>query len=175
MKKILLLLVIYIPIINSLFINNYNKNIINIKKFNTLNNISLVKLKNNNILTKQKQINKYKPLYKILFKISLIKSIRFKSIILILILIRNIYTIYNNISELIYFINIFDNQDFKEIKNFIDLLSFINLINIFYIFTILEIYDNVDHTKINIINKKILLYVKYIKLYNKDCLFIKYI
>jgi energy-coupling factor transporter transmembrane protein EcfT len=120
-----------------------------------------------------KKLQKYKPFYKIIYQLQLATTIRFKSLLIIFIFLRTVYSLYNNINDVVYIINIIDEKDIKEVKKVLELLSFINFINIFNIVTFLELYDIPEHIKL--INKKSILYRKYLKLYKKDCFMIKYI
>jgi hypothetical protein len=119
------------------------------------------------------KLQKYKPFYKSIYQLQLATTIRFKSLLIVFIFLRTVYSLYNNINDIIYIINIIDEKDIKDIKKILDLLSFINFINIFNIFTFLELYDITEH--IELINKKTLIYKKYLRLYKKDCFMIKYI
>jgi hypothetical protein len=120
-----------------------------------------------------KKLKKYKPLYKIIYKLQLMTTIRFKSLLIIFIFLRTISSLYNNINDIVSIINLIDEKDIKDIKKVLELLSFINFINIFNIVTFLELYDITEH--LGLINKKILLYKKYVRLYKKDCFMINYI
>lgn len=120
-----------------------------------------------------KKLQKYKPLYKIIYKLQLITTIRFKSLLIIFIFLRTISSLYNNINDIVSIINLIDEKDIKDIKKVLELLSFINFINIFNIVTFLELYDITEH--LELINKKLLLYKKYVRLYKKDCFIINYI
>ena len=134
-----------------------------------------------------KILQKYKPFYKIIYQLQLATTIRFKSLLIIFIFLRTIYSLYNNINDVVYIINIIDEKDIKEVKKVLELLSFINFINIFNIVTFLELYDIQEHIQslsetleahkgpMYLINKKSLLYKKYLRLYKKDCFMIKYI
>jgi hypothetical protein len=119
------------------------------------------------------QLQKYKPFYKIIYKLELVTTIRFKTLVIIFILLRTIYSLYSNISDIVNIISMIDEKDIKEVNKILQLLNFINLINIFNIITFLELYEKSE--TIQFINKKSLLYKKYIKLYKKDCFIIKYI
>jgi hypothetical protein len=126
------------------------------------------------------KLQKYKSLYKIIYQLQLATTIRFKSLLIIFIFLRTVYSLYNNINDVVFIINIIDEKDTKEVKKVLELLSFINVINIFNIITFLELYDIYGHVQfpletIQLINKKSLLYRKYLKLYKKDCFMIKYI
>jgi hypothetical protein len=120
-----------------------------------------------------KKLQKYKPLYKIIYKLQLMTTIRFKSLLIIFIFLRTISSLYNNINDIVSIINLIDEKDIKDIKKVLELLSFINFINIFNIVTFFELYDIIEH--IELINKKLLLYKKYVRLYKKDCFMINYI
>jgi hypothetical protein len=120
-----------------------------------------------------KKLQKYKPFYKIIYQLQLATTIRFKLLLIIFIFLRTIYSLYNNINDVVYIINMIDEKDIKEVKKVLELLSFINFINIFNIVTFLELYDIPEH--LELINKKSILYRKYLKLYKKDCFMIKYI
>ena len=120
-----------------------------------------------------KKLKKYKPLYKIIYKLQLMTTIRFKSLLIIFIFLRTISSLYNNINDIVSIINLIDEKDIKDIKKVLELLSFINFINIFNIVTFLELYDITEN--LDLINKKILLYKKYVRLYKKDCFMINYI
>ena len=120
-----------------------------------------------------KKLQKYKPLYKIIYKLQLITTIRFKSLLIIFIFLRTISSLYNNINDIVSIINLIDEKDIKDIKKVLELLSFINFINIFNIVTFFELYDITEH--LELINKKLLLYKKYVRLYKKDCFMINYI
>jgi hypothetical protein len=119
------------------------------------------------------KLEKYKPFYKIIYQLQLVTNIRFKSLLIIFIFLRTISSLYNNINDIVYIINIIDEKDIKDVKRILELLSFINFINIFNIVTFLELYDIPEYIKL--INKKLLLYKKYVRLYKKDCFMIKYI
>jgi hypothetical protein len=119
------------------------------------------------------KLEKYKPFYKIIYQLQLVTNIRFKSLLIIFIFLRTISSLYNNINDIVYIINIIDEKDIKDVKRILELLSFINFINIFNIVTFLELYDITEY--IELINKKLLLYKKYVRLYKKDCFMIKYI
>ena len=119
------------------------------------------------------KLQKYKPFYKIIYQLQLATTIRFKSLLIIFIFLRTIHSLYNNINDIIYIINIIDEKDIKEVKKVLELLNFINFINIFNIDMLLELYDVPEH--IELINKKLILYKKYLRLYKKDCFMIKYI
>jgi hypothetical protein len=125
------------------------------------------------------KLQKYKPLYKIIYQLQLSTTIRFKSLLIIFIFLRTVYSLYNNMNDVVFLINIIDEKDIKEVKKGLELLSFINVINIFNIITFLELYDISGHVEplygtVQLINKKSLLYRKYLKLYKKDCFMIKY-
>ena len=120
-----------------------------------------------------KKLQKYKPLYKIIYKLQLMTTIRFKSLLIIFIFLRTISSLYNNINDIVSIINLIDEKDIKDIKKVLELLSFINFINIFNIVTFLELYDITEN--LELINKKLLLYKKYVRLYKKDCFMINYI
>ena len=120
-----------------------------------------------------KKLQKYKPLYKIIYKLQLMTTIRFKSLLIIFIFLRTISSLYNNINDIVSIINLIDEKDIKDIKKVLELLSFINFINIFNIVTFLELYDITEN--LDLINKKLLLYKKYVRLYKKDCFIINYI
>ena len=120
-----------------------------------------------------KKLQKYKPLYKIIYKLQLMTTIRFKSLLIIFIFLRTVSSLYNNINDIVSIINLIDEKDIKDIKKVLELLSFINFINIFNIVTFLELYDITEH--LELINKKLLLYKKYVRLYKKDCFMINYI
>ena len=83
------------------------------------------------------------------------------------------FILYNNINDIVSIINLIDEKDIKDIKKVLELLSFINFINIFNIVTFLELYDITEN--LDLINKKLLLYKKYVRLYKKDCFIINYI
>ena len=126
------------------------------------------------------KLQKYKPLYKIIYQLQLATTIRFKSLLIIFIFLRTVYSLYNNMNDVVFIINIIDEKDTKEVKKVLELLSFINVINIFNIVTFLELYDISGHVEplyghVQLINKKSLLYRKYLKLYKKDCFMIKYL
>jgi hypothetical protein len=119
------------------------------------------------------KLQKYKPLYKIIYQLQTVTTIRFKSLLIVFIFLRTVYSLYNNINDVVYIINIIDDKDIKEVKRVLELLSFINFVNIFNIVTFLELYDISEH--LELINKKSIVYKKYLKLYKKDCFMIKYI
>jgi len=126
------------------------------------------------------KLEKYKPFYKIIYQLQLATTIRFKSLLIIFIFLRTVYSLYNNINDVVYIINMIDEKDIKDVKKVLELLSFINFINIFNIVTFLELYDIPEHLQfpketLELINKKSILYKKYLKLYKKDCFMIKYI
>jgi len=133
------------------------------------------------------KLQKYKPLYKIIYQLQTVTTIRFKSLLIVFIFLRTVYSLYNNINDVVYIINIIDEKDIKEVKRVLELLSFINFVNIFNIVTFLELYDIQEHIQslsetleahkgpMYLINKKSLLYKKYLRLYKKDCFMIKYI
>ena len=120
-----------------------------------------------------KKLQKYKPLYKIIYKLQLMTTIRFKSLLIIFIFLRTVSSLYNNINDIVSIVNLIDDKDIKDIKKVLELLSFINFINIFNIVTFLELYDITEN--LDLINKKLLLYKKYVRLYKKDCFMINYI
>lgn len=129
-----------------------------------------------------KKLQKYKPFYKIIYQLQLATTIRFKSLLIVFIFLRMVYSLYNNINEVVYFINMIDEKDIKDVKKVLEMLSFINFINIFNIITFLELYDIFEHIQLDdlnktleLINKKSILYKKYLKLYKKDCFMIKYL
>jgi hypothetical protein len=161
----------------STFKLNFDHNSIN--KFNNIKKISTQVCKTSfvNACIKDsrgnKKLQKYKPLYKIIYKLQLMTTIRFKSLLIIFIFLRTISSLYNNINDIVSIINIIDEKDIKDIKKVLELLSFINFINIFNIVTFFELYDIIEH--IELINKKLLLYKKYVRLYKKDCFMINYI
>jgi hypothetical protein len=126
------------------------------------------------------KLEKYKPFYKIIYQLQLATTIRFKSLLIIFIFLRTVYSLYNNINDVVYIINMIDEKDIKEVNKILHLLNFINIINIFNIITFLEFYELSEHLQFpketqELINKKSLLYKKYLKLYKKDCFMIKYI
>jgi len=163
--------------VSSTFKLNFEHNSIN--KFDNIKKISTRVCKTNilNACTKNsranKKLQKYKPLYKIIYKLQLMTTIRFKSLLIIFIFLRTISSLYNNINDIVSIINLIDEKDIKDIKKVLELLSFINFINIFNIVTFFELYDIIEH--IELINKKLLLYKKYVRLYKKDCFMINYI
>ena len=147
-----------------------------IQKFDNL--FKNIKKTSNCILNKVSKnasikLEKYKPFYKIIYQLQLATTIRFKSLLIIFIFLRTVYSLYNNINDVVYIINMIDEKDIKDVKKVLELLSFINFINIFNIVTFLELYDIPEH--IELINKKSILYKKYLRLYKKDCFMIKYI
>lgn len=144
----------------------------NLQKINNINKL-LFKSNFNNNKNITVKLQKYKPLYKIIYKLELITTIRFKLLVIIFIFFRSVYSFYNNINDIVNIISIIDEDDIKEINKILHLLNFINIINIFNIITFLEFYELSEH--IIFINKKTILYKKYLKLYNKDCFIINYI
>jgi hypothetical protein len=158
----------------STFKPNFEHN--SIQKFDNL--FKNIKKTSNCILNKASEdtsikLQKYKPFYKIIYQLQLATTIRFKSLLIIFIFLRTAYSLYNNINDVVYIINIIDEKDIKEVKRVLELLSFINFVNIFNIVTFLELYDISEH--LELINKKSIVYKKYLKLYKKDCFMIKYI
>lgn len=182
MIKIILfsiLCILYTPVCSA-FIPNFNINTIHKlynlpKQNNILININkhFFKPKLDTTKNVSTQLQKYKPLYKILYKLELLTTIRFKTCIVIFLFLRTIYSIYNNISDIVNVISMIDEKDIKEVDKILQVLNFINIINIFNIFTLLELYEKTEY--IHFINKKLILYIKYLKFYKKDCFIIKYI
>ena len=183
MIKNILLFILFAPLCST-FKPNFEHNSINKignlskQKCVLINNLFKKKLlkdctSNKAFEDTSKKLQKYKPLYKIIYQLQLVTTIRFKLLLIVFIFLRTVYSLYNNINDVVYIINIIDEKDIKDVKKVLELLSFINFINIFNIVTFLELYDIPEHVKL--INKKSLLYKKYLRLYKKNCFMIKYI
>lgn len=174
-KNILLFIILSTSVYSALgfgLLPNIDNKLYNLQKLNNINKLLFKTNLDNNKNTAIK-LDKYKPLYKIIYKLELVSTIKFKTLVVIFIFLRTVYSFYNNINEIVYIINIIDEKDIKEINKILHLLNFINIINIFNIITFLEFYELVD--QIIFINKKSILYKKYFKLYKKDCFIINYI
>ena len=189
-------LLLFVQCIFPSFINNKfnNGNINSIEKYfstyppiisktiYTNNHYLLNKNKNTDLIKQNVNLKKYKAIYKTLFNLPYIKSnlktIKFKTIIINFIMVKMVYSIYNNCSDMICVLELFNkSNDVEDIKHLLEILNFINVVNVFNIFTYLEIYDHYKHFSDNnpYINKKVSLYRKYIKIYLKDCFIRKYI
>jgi len=171
-KNALLLSLLIIPLSVLGFIPKFNNNNVNklsnLPKINKLLFKNKLDISNNNISVK---INKYKPLYKIIYKFKYATTIRFKSILITLIFLRSLYSVYNNVNDIVNIINLIDKKDIQEIEKILNFLNFINIINIFNIITLLELYDLSDN--IIFVQKKLIFFQKYVRLYKKDCFIIK--
>jgi hypothetical protein len=183
MIKKILLFILFAPLCSTFkpnFEHNSIKKIGNLSKPNCILINNLLKKKSLRGCTSNKasedisiKLQKYKPFYKRIYQLQLATSIRFKSLLIVFIFLRTVYSLYNNINDIVSIINIIDEKDIKDVKKILDLLSFINVINIFNIVTFLELYDISEY--VHLINKKSLIYKKYLRLYKKDCFMIKYI
>jgi hypothetical protein len=174
-KNILLFIILSISVDSGFsfgLLPNIDNKLYNLQKTNNINKL-LFKTNLDNNKNISIKLEKYKPLYKIIYKLELLTTIRFKTLVIIFIFLRTIYSFYNNINDIVNIINIIDEKDIKEINKILHLLNFINIINIFNIISFLEFYELID--QIIFINKKSLLYIKYFKLYKKDCFIINYI
>lgn len=171
LKKILLFLISTTSLYNnkySITCFTFNNNLQQYKIINS--NKLLINRKNNNMIMKLR----YRPIYKTIFKTELLKTIKFKTFMITFLIIRFIYSVYSNFSDIICILYFLDYKDTKDIKHIIDIFNFINMLNLFNIFTFLEVYDTLEYFDISetMLYKKILIYMKYIKKYQKDCFII---
>lgn len=173
LKKILLFFISTTCLYNnkySITCFTFNNNLQQYKMINS--NKLLINRKKNNMIMKLR----YRPIYKTIFKTELLKTIKFKTFMITFLIIRFIYSVYSNFSDIICVLDFLDCKDTKDIKHIINIFNFINMLNVFNIFTFFEAYDILEYFDISetILSKKILIYMKYIKKYQKDCFIINY-